>query len=173
MNRAEYNSNLNAIEKWLQKNTDLDLIIQDLKTLYDYKPVSLQWHKLMCKALLQSGQAEKVISDYLSFINKDSLINDNLEIWRDVSEAYFQMGNILECKRYQYMLSKLVKTELFLQIKEELNNVKDILIKGDDSKEVLLHLEKLPKPDDAADAIAIALCHARSSTSLLAQFTQK
>ncbi len=37
----------------------------------------------------------------------------------------------------------------------------------------LLHLEKLPKPDDAADAIAIALCHARSSTSLLAQFMQK
>jgi crossover junction endodeoxyribonuclease RuvC len=27
----------------------------------------------------------------------------------------------------------------------------------------------MPKPDDAADAIAIALCHARSSTSLLAQ----
>ena len=37
----------------------------------------------------------------------------------------------------------------------------------------LLHLEKLPKPDDAADAIAIALCHARSSTSLLAQVMQK
>ena len=33
----------------------------------------------------------------------------------------------------------------------------------------LLHLESAPKPDDAADAIAIALCHARSSTSLLAQ----
>ena len=31
----------------------------------------------------------------------------------------------------------------------------------------LLQLEKMPKPDDAADAIAIALCHARSSTSLL------
>ena len=37
----------------------------------------------------------------------------------------------------------------------------------------LLHLEKLPKPDDAADAIAIALCHARSSTSLLAQIQQR
>ena len=37
----------------------------------------------------------------------------------------------------------------------------------------LLHLEKLPKPDDAADAIAIALCHARSSTSLLAQLQKK
>ena len=32
----------------------------------------------------------------------------------------------------------------------------------------LLHLQSVPKPDDAADAIAIALCHARSSTSLLA-----
>ncbi|MBR5569777.1 MAG: crossover junction endodeoxyribonuclease RuvC [Oscillospiraceae bacterium] len=32
----------------------------------------------------------------------------------------------------------------------------------------LLHLKEMPKPDDAADAIAIALCHARASTSLLA-----
>ena len=28
-------------------------------------------------------------------------------------------------------------------------------------------LQKAPKPDDAADAVALALCHARSSTSLL------
>ena len=33
----------------------------------------------------------------------------------------------------------------------------------------LLHLNAMPKPDDAADAIAIALCHGRSATSLLAQ----
>jgi crossover junction endodeoxyribonuclease RuvC len=33
----------------------------------------------------------------------------------------------------------------------------------------ILRLEKIPKPDDAADAIAIALCHARSSTSLLSR----
>lgn len=31
----------------------------------------------------------------------------------------------------------------------------------------LLNLKSIPKPDDAADAVAIALCHARSSTSLL------
>ena len=37
----------------------------------------------------------------------------------------------------------------------------------------LLHLNEMPKPDDAADAIAIALCHARSSTSLLAQAQNK
>ncbi len=33
----------------------------------------------------------------------------------------------------------------------------------------LLKLSAMPKPDDAADAIAIALCHARAATSLLAQ----
>ncbi|MBE6921668.1 MAG: crossover junction endodeoxyribonuclease RuvC [Ruminococcaceae bacterium] len=37
----------------------------------------------------------------------------------------------------------------------------------------LLHLNAMPKPDDAADAIAIALCHGRSSTSLLAQAQKK
>ena len=37
----------------------------------------------------------------------------------------------------------------------------------------LLHLQAMPKPDDAADAIAIALCHARSSTSLLARASQQ
>lgn len=33
----------------------------------------------------------------------------------------------------------------------------------------LLHMEQVARPDDAADAIAIALCHARSNTSLLAK----
>ncbi len=31
----------------------------------------------------------------------------------------------------------------------------------------LCNLQAVPKPDDAADAVALALCHARSSTSLL------
>ncbi len=33
----------------------------------------------------------------------------------------------------------------------------------------LLHLTAVPKPDDAADAVAIALCHARSHTSRLSR----
>ena len=37
----------------------------------------------------------------------------------------------------------------------------------------ILQLEKMPKPDDAADAIAIALCHGRSSTSLLSRLKHK
>lgn len=35
---------------------------------------------------------------------------------------------------------------------------------------MLLGLEKAPKPDDTADALAIALCHAHSGTSRLAQY---
>lgn len=31
----------------------------------------------------------------------------------------------------------------------------------------ILNMKSAPKPDDAADALAIAICHARSSTSLL------
>lgn len=33
----------------------------------------------------------------------------------------------------------------------------------------ILNLPAAPKPDDAADAVALAICHARSSTSLLSQ----
>jgi len=31
----------------------------------------------------------------------------------------------------------------------------------------LLKLKAIPRPDDAADGLAVALCHARSATSLL------
>ena len=31
----------------------------------------------------------------------------------------------------------------------------------------LLRLDKIPRPDDAADALAVALCHGRASSSLL------
>ncbi len=36
----------------------------------------------------------------------------------------------------------------------------------------LLHLNSVPKPDDAADALALALCHSRSATSLLVEAEQ-
>ena len=35
----------------------------------------------------------------------------------------------------------------------------------------LLHLKAVPRPDDAADALALALCHARSYTSRLPRTT--
>ena len=33
----------------------------------------------------------------------------------------------------------------------------------------LLHLQNTPRPDDAADALALALCHSRSATSMLSR----
>lgn len=35
---------------------------------------------------------------------------------------------------------------------------------------ILLKLEKVPKPDDVADALAIAICHAHNSSSLLSKY---
>lgn len=37
----------------------------------------------------------------------------------------------------------------------------------------MLSLDKVPRPDDAADALAIALCHGRAATSLLFQAGEK
>jgi len=37
---------------------------------------------------------------------------------------------------------------------------------------VLLHLESIPKPDDTADALALAICHAHSAGSLLSRLGQ-
>lgn len=34
----------------------------------------------------------------------------------------------------------------------------------------ILNMKTAPKPDDAADALAIAICHARSATSLLSKY---
>jgi len=31
----------------------------------------------------------------------------------------------------------------------------------------LLNMKQIPRPDDAADALALAICHGRSATSLL------
>ena len=32
---------------------------------------------------------------------------------------------------------------------------------------IMLHLESVPKPDDTADALAMAICHGHSSGSLM------
>ena len=37
----------------------------------------------------------------------------------------------------------------------------------------LLHMERVARPDGAADAIAIALCHARAKTSLLSRLEEQ
>lgn len=38
---------------------------------------------------------------------------------------------------------------------------------------MILHLDKIPKPDDTADALAMAICHAHSSGSLMGRLMAK
>ena len=38
---------------------------------------------------------------------------------------------------------------------------------------MLLNLEKVPKPDDTADALAVAICHAHSASSALGALYQR
>ena len=37
---------------------------------------------------------------------------------------------------------------------------------------IILHLEKIPKPDDTADALAMAICHGHASGSLMGRLKQ-
>ncbi|MDE7281344.1 MAG: crossover junction endodeoxyribonuclease RuvC, partial [Ruminiclostridium sp.] len=37
----------------------------------------------------------------------------------------------------------------------------------------ILKLPEIPKPDDTADALAIAVCHAHTDNSLLAEFGKR
>ena len=60
---------------------------------------------------------------------------------------------------YEYNPSQ-VKQAVVGYVKAEKRQVMDMTKR-------LLGLSSVPKPDDAADAVAIALCHARSSTSQL------
>lgn len=38
---------------------------------------------------------------------------------------------------------------------------------------IMLNLEKIPKPDDAADALAMAICHCHTSGSAISQYLNK
>ena len=38
---------------------------------------------------------------------------------------------------------------------------------------LILHLSEIPKPDDTADALAMAICHAHASGSLMGKLREK
>ena len=41
------------------------------------------------------------------------------------------------------------------------------------STRLILHLSEIPKPDDTADALAMAICHAHASGSLMGKLREK
>lgn len=88
--------------------------------------------------------------------------NSNQKTAIDVAQA---RGVVLLC-------AKLAGLDIFeytpLQVKQSVVGYGQAVKKQvQEMTRVLLHLEKIPKPDDAADALAIAICHGHSSGSLM------
>lgn len=88
----------------------------------------------------------------------------NTNITTGISVAHGRGVILLACKKagvkiYEYTPLQ-VKQSVVGYGRAEKNQVMDMVKR-------LCKLSSPPKPDDAADAVALALCHARSSTSLL------
>jgi len=88
----------------------------------------------------------------------------NTNITTGISVAHGRGIILLACRKagvkiYEYTPLQ-VKQSVVGYGRAEKNQVMDMVKR-------LCRLSAPPKPDDAADAVALALCHARSSTSLL------
>lgn len=88
----------------------------------------------------------------------------NTNITTGISVAHGRGVILLACRKagvnvYEYTPLQ-VKQSVVGYGRAEKNQVMDMVRR-------LCNLSAPPKPDDAADAVALALCHARSSTSLL------
>lgn len=143
MNRLEYTSQLDVIEKELNKNIDVSGVIQKLDKLYNLKPVSMQWHRLMCKAMVLNGQAEEAIKRFKDYVCKEYSFKENLKLWEVLIDAYNQLGKREEGNRQNYMLSKLINTSFYQDKIAELGCAKRLFMEGNNTKELLIHLEEL------------------------------
>ena len=70
----------------------------------------------------------------------------------------------------QLQVGKASKLYTYLHVGEGIFDLYGFATQGElGSFKQLLKLKAVPRPDDAADALAIAICHARSATSLLSR----
>ena len=88
----------------------------------------------------------------------------NTNLTTGISVAHGRGVLLLACRQknipiYEYTPLQ-VKQSVVGYGRAEKNQVMDMVRR-------ILHLESVPKPDDAADALAIALCHGRAATSLI------
>jgi crossover junction endodeoxyribonuclease RuvC len=90
----------------------------------------------------------------------------NTNITTGIQVAHGRGVILLSCQRYGVPIFEdtpaQVKQAVVGYGKAEKRQVMDMTRR-------ILHLTDIPKPDDAADGLALALCHARSSTSLLSE----
>lgn len=120
-------------------------------------PLSRRLYQISCdmRELLETFRPDEAAVEELFF---------SKNITTGIAVAHGRGVILLECERagvpaYEYTP---------MQVKQAVTGYG-----GADKRQVmlmtqrLLKLPELPRPDDAADALALALCHARSATSLL------
>ena len=90
----------------------------------------------------------------------------NTNITTGIQVAHGRGVILLSCQRYGVPIFEYTPSQVKQAVvgygKAEKRQVMDMTRR-------ILHLTDIPKPDDAADGLALALCHARSSTSLLSE----
>ena len=89
-----------------------------------------------------------------------------------IDPGYATIGfGLIEGERAQYRMVTYgaITTPAGLPLSKRLYQIDREKRQVMDMTKRLLKLAKTPRPDDAADALALALCHARSSTSRLPQ----
>lgn len=99
-----------------------------------------------------------------------------------VEKLYFQNNqktaiDVAQARGVVLLAAQLQQVEIFeytpLQVKSSVVGYGQAVKKQvQEMTRVLLHLDSIPKPDDTADALAIAICHAHSSGSLMNRLKQ-
>ena len=118
-----------------------------------------------------SSRLEQIYDDMISLLDlfkPDAVSIEelffNTNITTGISVAHGRGVILLACRKYGVKVYEYTPLQVKQAVvgygKAEKRQVMDMTRR-------LLHMEQVARPDDAADAIAIALCHARSQTSLL------
>lgn len=108
------------------------------------------------------------MTDLLNMLQPDAVAVEelffNTNITTGIQVAHGRGIILLACRKYGVPIFEYTPSQVKQAVagygKADKHQVMDMTRR-------LLHLKEVPRPDDAADGLALALCHARSSTSLM------
>lgn len=143
MDIKEYNEVLDKLDSILENEGISEDLLNKIEYMYDFKPISTKWHILNFKALLKQEKYDKAISRYKDMINKEYEFEDNTKIWTLLSDAYRLSGHDSESKKNTYMRNKLINNTQFEKVEEELREIRQKFMGGDESRETIFTLEKM------------------------------
>lgn len=141
MNHQEYASRLDYIEEQLERGLPIKQVLKMLDELYAYKPVSVRYHQIKCKALMKRKVTEELLLEFEDKISKECIFEGNIELWQQIIEIYFTLNRAEEGERQQYLLNKLIKNADYLDEENKLNKIRKIFLEGNESQEILRKLE--------------------------------